>query len=184
MIKETTGGLKDDSTMTTIPLRRSEANSAHRPADLRQSLGDGILLKLALDAVQSLDWSMLNGAIISEQRLRPQMMLTLLCFCYAARIYGSREIQRAARHDKTVRYICARQFPHWRILRHFRRHNRDLVERCLAYVLKKAWLLHSDPTDEDWAACHWRGPELAQRFAAAAREKIEIAIIMDTAEND
>jgi len=170
--------------MTITPLTQAEASITRPPADLRQCLGEDILLKLALDAVQSVDCSRLEGIIQSEQKVRPQMLLTLLCFCYAARIYGSREIQRAALHDKTVRYICARQFPDWRILRHFRRHNRELIEHCLAYVLKKAWVLQSEPADDDWADCHWRGPERDQRFVAAAREKVDVAIIMDTAEND
>src|SRR5438046_660236 len=97
------------NTMTLTPLSRAEERVANPPADLRQSLGEDILLKLALDAVQFVDGSRLSETINREQKIRPQMLLTLLCFCYAARMYGSREIQRAALHDRTVRYICARQ---------------------------------------------------------------------------
>ena len=185
-IEETTGvsEWKEQMTTTTTPFHGAEPAIARTPPDLRQSLGEQILLKLALDAVQAVDQSRLNLAAAGEQKLRPQMLLTLLTYCYAARIYGSREIERAARHDKTVRYICARQYPDWRALRHFRRHNRELLEQCLACVLKKTWILHVDPTHEDWAAFLCPGLKLEEQFAAAAREKVEVAIIMDTAEND
>src|SRR5438067_10964211 len=166
--------------MTTI-LKRSEATPANPTADLRESLGESILLKLALDGVQSLEPSKLNAAVSGKEKLRPQMMLTLLSYSYAARIYGSRDIEWAIRTNSTVRYICARTFPEWRAIRQFRRNNRELVVQCLAYVLKKAWALQAET---DWAAGDCLGPEADHKFAAEARNKVEVAIIMDTAESD
>src|SRR6266571_3085305 len=97
--------------MTTSILKRSAAPSANPMADLRESLGEPILLKLALDGVQSLNPAKLNAAISGREKLRPQMMLTLLSYCYAARIYGSRDIAWAIRNNTTVRYICAHTCP-------------------------------------------------------------------------
>src|SRR5437762_3198595 len=115
-MRETTGVSRLEGKMTTI-LNRQDARNAKPLADVRECLGEQILLKLALDAVQSVDDSKLKAAVNADSKLRPQMFLTLLSFCYAARIYGSREIERAARTDKTVRYICARIFPNWQAIR-------------------------------------------------------------------
>ena len=108
------------------------------------------------------------------------MMLTLLSYCYAARIYGSRDVEWATRNDRTVRYICARTFPDWRAIRHFRRHNRELLEQCLAYILKKAWILQLQGIDGDWAM--GQPAALKGKFLAQAREKIEVAMIVDRAD--
>ena len=109
--------------MTTI-LEPQSPSLRTPPPDLREDLGSVILLKLALDAVQALDSAKVNAAGQGMQNLRPQMILTLLSFCYAARIYASRDIEWAIRRDQTVRYICARTFPGWQAIRRFRRSNR------------------------------------------------------------
>jgi hypothetical protein len=169
--------------MTTIlKLKRTGVSPVSPPPDLRESLGEPILLKLALDGVQSLDPAKLKLAANGTAPLRPQMMLTLLSYCYAARIYGSRDIEWAIRNNATVRYIV-RTCPGWRSMRRFRRNNRELLEECLAYVLKKAWLLQ---LDADCASADWSGAgsDLDRKSLAEARQKIEVAIIMDTAEND
>ena len=167
-----------------MTLNQRDAIAANPSADLRERLGEQMLLKLALDAVQSLDPSKLNSAVSSDPGIRPQMMLTLLAYCYAARIYGSWEIEAAIRNDPTVRYICARTFLIWRDIRHFRRNNRDLIERCLAYVLKQAWLLERDELEGESIPWNSTAPALNRDFGFAAREKIDVAIIMDMPARD
>ena len=169
--------------MTTI-LEQSTQIPITPPRDLRQALGDDILLKLALDAVQSLNPERLNTAISGKDKLRPQMMLTLLSFCYATRLFGSRDIEWAARHDKTVRYICAHTFPEWRVIRHFRRHNRELVERCLTYVLKKAWILYAEEAVEEQMRNEFSSAACHEKVVLEACNKIEAAMITDMAESD
>ena len=170
--------------MTTTILNRRETAEAGRPADLREGLGEERLLTIALDAVQSLDASKLNAAVSGAQSVRPQMMLTLLAYCYAGRLYGSREIASAIRTDQTVRYICARAVLDWRDIRQFRRNNRELVEGCVAYVLEKAWLLKRTELRGELIPEHSTLPELNGDFALAARQKIDVAIIMDMPESD
>src|SRR5438093_7754213 len=80
-------------------------------ADLRLTLGERGLLRLALEAIQAVD---LQPVVLEERMpmdLRPQMMLTLLTYCYSAKIYGSRDVELAIGQDSTVRYICARAHP-------------------------------------------------------------------------
>lgn len=167
--------------MTTI-LEPQNSSLRTATSDLREDLGNTILLKLALDAVQSLDPAKVNAAGQGMENLRPQMILTLLSFCYAARLYASRDIEWAIRHDPTVRYICARTLPRWQAIRRFRRSNRELVEQALAYVLRKGFLLQTDsPSCEggDFPA-----HELITRALVEARSRIEAAIITDMAESD
>lgn len=170
--------------MTATTLQRGKGRSPSATPDLRESLGEQILLKLALDAVQSLDPSSLNGAVVRTGKFRPQMLLTLLGYCYAARIYGSRDIEWAIRHDKTVRYICARTFPDWQAIRRFRRDNRQLVEQCLRYVLTKGRLLHSDEPEGEWSPKDLGLMDLRQQVVSEVQSKIEVAIVLDMAEYD
>jgi transposase len=115
---------------------------------------------------------------------RPQMLLTLLTYCYAARIYGSRDIEWATRYDKAVRYICARAFPDWNTLRHFRRRNRALVEQALACVCQKAWALKFDEGEADCAGYEQFESDLNHKARRTAFERIDVAALMDAAEND
>lgn len=154
---------------TTLPDHGKVTNS-HPPADLSEGPGNDVLLGLILDAVQCVDHSELNAAGSHAPQFRPQMMLTLLSYCSAACIYGSRSIECASRDNPTVRYICACTFPDWIAIRQFRRHHRELIEQCLAHVLRHV--------------CGLSGPEPSQEFISAARERIEAGILMDTAEAD
>lgn len=112
------------------------------------------------------------------------MLLTLLTYCYAARIYGSRDIEWAAVSDQTVRYICARTFPDWNTLRRFRRRNRAVLEQTLAYVFKQAWAFRLDEGETEYVGYDWFESKLNDEVSAAARERLEIAALMDATEND
>lgn len=168
--------------MTTLTVRKPEVTALSR--DLRETLGEDILLKLALGAVGSMNAARLETMARNTSTFRPQMMLTLLSYCYAAGIYASQEIERCIRDNRMVRYICAHQYPDWQAIRRFRRLNRELVDQCLSYVLKKAWLLELDQSGEEWSSSNSIGGEIDKAIAAAVRNKIELAIIMDTAESD
>jgi hypothetical protein len=104
-----------------------------------------------------LRWSLEAPLIISDEAgellrknvcgFRPQMMLTLLSFCYASSYYGSEDIARAISTDRTVRYICARSYPDAHAIRRFRRCCRGPLDQALNYVLRQAALEmtgHSD----------------------------------------
>src|SRR5207253_2479368 len=114
-------------------------------SSLSSTLGDRGLLHLVLEAVQAADWSLAQPSAEQDGRFRPQMMLTLLAFCYASGLYGSRDIEWATRIDRTIRYICAHQFPDWLAIRRFRRQNRQLLKQCLMLVLERARALKLDP---------------------------------------
>src|SRR5262245_17255696 len=92
------------------------------PADLRSFLGPQALLKLCLDAVQHVTPALLLEARRHEvpSGTRPEMLLTLLTYCYASGICDSRDVEVATRLDQTIRYICAGVRPDWASIRRFR----------------------------------------------------------------
>src|ERR1041385_857133 len=137
---ETTGVSKKERTKMTSRLKPNQPHLGYLAGDLTRWLGEGEVLKLAFEAVQTVQCPLPGIPRPEEQPLRPQMMLTLLVYCYCASLYGSRDIEWAVHNNKTVRYICARTYPDWRVIRRFRRQHRDLVAHCLARLLREAWL--------------------------------------------
>ena len=104
-------------------------------SDLSRIVGEQALLTLSLDSIQTLEPVDLQNAARRLSDFRPQMMLTLLTYCYSSSVYGSKDIEWAIENDRMVRYICGRTRPDWQSLRRFRRQNRELLFQCLLYVM-------------------------------------------------
>src|SRR5438128_2389954 len=94
------------------------------PRNLAECVGERALLDLSFDSVQNVQWELSEKALMISGPLRPQMLLTLLTYCYSSGTYGSQDIVQAIRQKPRVRYICAHNFPDWQTLRKFRRHSR------------------------------------------------------------
>jgi hypothetical protein len=112
------------------------------------------------------------------------MMMTLLTYCYGASLYGSRDIEWAIRHDRTVRYICARTFPDWHAIRRFRRRHRELIRECLTYVIKQVWALKFDEGEADYVGYDWFESEFVGQVQAEALDRLDVAALMDGVESD
>jgi hypothetical protein len=181
---ETIGVSNGKGLMMSFPISPQGVDDIGLPADLRKCLGEKLLLQMALDAGQFVDWSKADPGAASHPRFRPQMMLTLLSYCYAAGCYESRELELAVQNDPTMRYICAHSYPGWIEIRQFRRRHRPLVEQCLSRVLEKAWMVRTSQAEEGWTGGNRLGPELARKCAVAARDRIEVAIILDRVNSD
>jgi hypothetical protein len=153
-------------------------------SDLTRCVGERGLLKLALDAVLTLDTAKLKEARRRSPDFSPQMMLTLLTYCYSASLYGSRDIEWMIRRDRTVRYICARTYPDWQSLRRFRRQHRELLRQCLAYVMKQTWALKFDEGEADYVGYEWFESELLDLVNQSALSRLDFAALMDGAESE
>lgn len=147
--------------------------------DLSRLLGARTLVRLVLEAVQTVEWDDPNTAPRGIPGCRPQMMLTLLTYCYAAGYYGSQDIEWATQHDKTVRYICARTFPDWRAIRRFRRANREAVRNCLVRVFREVWALRCAEAGQDPEVGARIELDLARRIESTVQERLELAVILD-----
>jgi transposase len=170
--------------MTTNIKSRAETRFHALSSDLSRCVGERGLLKLALDAVLMLDAERLQEARKRSPDFSPQMMLTLLTYCYSASFYGSRDIEWAIERDATVRYICARVFPDWQSLRRFRRQHRELLRQCLVYVLKQTWALKFDEGEADYVGYEWFESELIELVNRAAADRLDFAALMDGAESE
>ena len=153
-------------------------------SDLSLCLGQNGLLRIALDAVQTVDPNRFGIDNRKPPAFRPQMMLTLLTYCYSASIYGSRDIEWAIRHDRTVRYICARTYPDWEAIRRFRRRHRSLIQECLAYVMKQTWALKFDEGEADYVGYDWFESEFVGQVNTEALDRLDVAALMDSIESD
>jgi hypothetical protein len=85
--------------MTTNTKSRAETRFHVLSSDLSRCVGERGLLKLVLDSVLTLDPERLQEARKRSPDFSPQMMLTLLTYCYSASLYGSRDIEWAIERD-------------------------------------------------------------------------------------
>ena len=168
--------------MTTHEDLRIEVRSVM--AGLSQSSREQELLALCLAAVQTVDENRLRAAAPATAPLRPQMLLTLLTYCYVKGQYDSRDIVASVASDRTLRYICSGTRPLWTDLRRFRRHYRDLVTQCLARVLNRAWMLNSGEGEPCPGSGPWFEARLSNLLAGEVATRLGAAALMDGADSD
>ena len=149
------------------------------PADLRQSVGESALVKLALDAAQAVaaqrPW--LRGP--GEAPSGPQRLLALLAYCYAAGIYASQDVERACRNDPAVRGICANSLPDWSAVWLFRNANRPWIEECLAHMYGAACGAAATEASRGPAPVHQFRRETAPDINGFARRMLRRAVWTD-----
>jgi len=152
--------------------------------DLGKVLGEHELLRLVFEVVQTVDTGSLERQAGLAPEFRPQMMLTLVTYCYAASLFGSRDIQFAIGTDPVVRYICARTFPAWQAIRRFRRLNREVIRQCLVEVLRRAWTHRFDAGEAEYAGYEWFETDFPEQLEDVAKERLDTAALMDGADSD
>lgn len=124
---------------------------------------------------------------------RPHILLAVVTYCYAVGIYGSQDIENLMREDNAFRFLCGNEFPDWRVIRSFRRHNREAIYRSLAATFRAAWSLKTQrrkPSGTGPNQCESRTG--ANRVAALspeqisdeAEERIERAMFIDSMAQD
>jgi len=156
---------------------------ANLPTDLRVLIDEASLLKLTLHSAAEAEGIKRISGTVGRVRWSGPMMLTLISYSYVIGIYGSRDIESAITKDKTLRYICARQYPTWEEIRRFRRLNRDCVQRTLASVLTQVCVHYFWPNYPDVAA-HVAPADIDEQIRLAALGRIETAIIMDAVDSE
>ena len=142
--------------------------------DLRQSVGENALVKLARDAAQIVATQREWLGAPAKAEPSPQALLALLTYCYAAGIYGSQDVEWACRNDPMVHSICANTLPDWPTLWRFRNANRPWIEECLWHVYGAA----SDATPK--LAPQFRG-EVPPDIIRFVRRKLRHAVWADAA---
>ncbi len=126
--------------MTTFESKTSCRPSA--PVNLRESsrpVADiGTLTQAVQAAVRDLDENTLRLVARRDAGLafQPKALLALLTYCYAREIYGSEAVEDVMRRDDNFRQLCHNEFPGARLIRRFRRDNREPLRLCLIAALR------------------------------------------------
>jgi len=127
--------------MTTLEPRTNLRPS--RTLDSRTSVDDKDngrqpLTRAVRSAVSEIEEAALQRVARPDAGLAfaPRTLLALLSYCYARDIFGSAEIEDVLRRDVNFRQICNNEFPGARLIRRFRRDNREALHRCLATALR------------------------------------------------
>jgi transposase len=110
------------------------------PYDLRDWIPEDDLVHFVIEAVEELPLAVFstNKRGTGSSQYHPHMMLSLLIYCYANGIFGSRRIERATYRDIAVRYLCANKHPDHDTICKFRRENFEAVSMVFLEVLKMA----------------------------------------------
>jgi transposase len=83
------------------------------PCDLREWVPENDMVHFVISAVEdmALGGFRVNHRGTGSKQYPPRMMLSLLIYCYANGIFGSRRIEAATHRDVGVRYLTADTHP-------------------------------------------------------------------------
>ena len=110
-----------------IPSR--EVPAATEPASLAQAVQSAVR-----DVAERTLWRVARTD--SGLAFQPKALLAVITYCYAQKIYGSEAIEDLIRRDAEFRQLCRNEFPDARLIRAFRKHNREAVQACLVSALR------------------------------------------------
>jgi hypothetical protein len=167
--------------------------------EMRQSgaaegwLDNRALAELVLETVRQVDEKELNPPApgTGGPAFRPRMILAALTYCYALGIFSSLDIEELMRADGGFRALCGMDFPDWRRLRRFRRHNHEAVRRALEETIRRVWSLKSrdqvpraclelpEPNGYRTEAPRWDESPPLEWCAQEAERRIEHAMFID-----
>ena len=107
------------------------------PECLQDWIPENDLAHFVIDAVAALklDQCSINHRGTGDAQYPPEMMLSVLVYCYATGIFSSRRIEHATWQNVAVRYICANTHPDHDTLCAFRRKNGPLIQETFVKIL-------------------------------------------------
>jgi len=110
------------------------------PPDLRDWVPADHIVHLILDAVSRLpkERFQFNWRGTGSEQYPPEVMLSLLMYCYCTGRFSSRAIEEASYSDVVVRYICGNTHPDHDTICTFRVRNKALFEEAFVAVLAMA----------------------------------------------
>ncbi len=110
------------------------------PPDLRDWIPSDDMVHFIIEAVEGMNLAKLkvNDRGTGSEQYPPAMMLSLLIYCYANGVFGSRRIECATYRDIAVRYLTGDTHPDHDTICKFRRENFDVVAECFLGILMLA----------------------------------------------
>jgi hypothetical protein len=151
------------------------------PSGLREWFERKELVRLVLEAVEGVDWSLVDGQEAEgEMKRKFPLLVTLLTYCYATGVYESRQIEFETKRDATLRYLCGNACPDWNTLRNFRRFHRRAIAQSLEKLFSLAWKSHFGGKIRSRGDVREPFQFWAIDFSAEAAERIDRAIRCDS----
>jgi len=162
------------SPSTAVPPNSPPQAEALRrlPADLSRLLRKPTLLNLCLESAQLATPAELAEARKRKHSATPELLVTLLTYCYSTGLFASRDIEAAVLTDRTLRYLCTGHRLDWRSLRRFRREHRSLLERTLAHVIQRTHRLGLGNSADD-------AVERDEQSSLTAITRLDLAVWLD-----
>lgn len=110
------------------------------PECIQDWIPEDDLAHFIIDAVAALklDQCRINHRGTGDAQYPPEMMLSVLVYCYATGLFSSRRIEHATWQNVAVRYICANTHPDHDTLCAFRRKNGPLIQETFVKILQMA----------------------------------------------
>lgn len=110
------------------------------PVDLQDWVPQNHLARFILEAVETLNLPgfKVNTRGTGNPQYPPNMLLSLLIYCYAIGIFSSRQIERATHENLPIRFLCANTHPDHDTICTFRRENHALFKDAFVKVLELA----------------------------------------------
>ena len=110
------------------------------PMDLRDWVPEDDMVRFVLEAIESMPSTdfVVNRPGTGSPQYPPQMMATLLVYCYGQGVFSSRGIERATWHNIAVRYLTGDTHPDHDTICAFRRKHQTTIKKMFARVLRLA----------------------------------------------
>jgi transposase len=107
------------------------------PPDLRDWVPEDDLVHFIIAAVERVDMKKfaVNHSGSGSAQYDPRMMLALIIYCYANRIFASRKIEQATHLNVCVRFVAVNTHPDHDTICAFRRENFDAIKETFLQVL-------------------------------------------------
>lgn len=114
------------------------------PPSIQEWLDPEDIVHFVIDAVESMELPQLtvNHRGSATPQYPPQMMLTLLLYCYANGIMSSRKIETATWHLVPVRYLTGDTHPDHDTINSFRKNNDEAIREAFRQLLLMAGQMH------------------------------------------
>lgn len=163
------------------------------PPDLREWVPEDDLVHFIIEAVERVDMKQfaVNHSGSGSAQYDPRMMLALLIYCYANRIFSSRRIEQATHLNVCVRFVAVNTHPDHDTICTFRRGNFAAIEETFLQVLTiakelkilKVGTVSVDGTKIDANANIHKSVRYDRARELRAQLKLEISELMKKAES-
>ena len=163
------------------------------PPDLRDWVPEDDLVHFIIEAVERVDMKKfaINHKGSGSEQYNPRMMLGLIIYCYANRIFASRKIEQATHLNVCVRFVAVNTHPDHDTICTFRRENFSAIEEMFLQVLTlakelkilKVGTISVDGTKIDANANIHKSVRYDRAKELRAQLKLEIADLMKQAES-